>query len=80
MDYYKLREKRSVTAEKVVKILQEHGTIINIEKAQKVLELIYKLSNLSMKETLRRVSNHTLKNNLRRFTRHKRRRKGNENS
>jgi len=80
MDYYKLREKRTVTPEKLVKILQNHGTIASIEKAQKVLELIYKLSNLSVKEVLSRLSIDNPKAGLRKFKRHTRKKIGNENS
>ncbi|GAA4199766.1 hypothetical protein GCM10022289_10620 [Pedobacter jeongneungensis] len=80
MDYYKFREKRSVTAEKMVKILQNHDTVISIEKAQKVLELIYKLSNLSVQETIKRLSDRNSTASRRRFTRHTKKKKGNENS
>ncbi|RZL62264.1 MAG: hypothetical protein EOO93_09605 [Pedobacter sp.] len=80
MDYYKLNEKRSVTPEKLVKILQNHGTVVSIEKARKVLELIYKLSNLSVKEVLSRLSIDNPKAGLRKFRRHTRKKIGNENS
>ncbi|RZK20147.1 MAG: hypothetical protein EOO43_11310 [Flavobacterium sp.] len=80
MDYYKFREKRTVTPEKMVRILQNHGTVVSIEKAQKVLELIYKLSNLSVQETINRPSNRNPIAGRRRFTRHTIKRQGNENS
>lgn len=80
MDYYKFREKRSVTPERVVNILQNHGTLISVEKAQKVLELIYKLSNLSVKETLSKISDRNSNANRRMFTRHTRKKKKDENS
>ena len=80
MDYYKPREKRSVTPEKLVKGLQNHGTVITIEKAEKVLELIYKLSNLSVKETLNKLAKRNPRASLRRFTRHTRKKKEHENS
>jgi hypothetical protein len=80
MDYYNLQEKRSVTPEKLVKILQRDGTVISIEKAKKVLELIYKLSNLSVKETLSRLPVHNPKAGMRKFTRHTRKKKENEDS
>lgn len=80
MDYYKPREKRSVTPEKLVKDLQNHGTVITIEKAEKVLEFIYKLSNLSVKEILNELANRNPKVSQRRFTRHTRKKKDNENS
>jgi len=53
MDYYKLREKRTMTPEEMIKVLEKHGTIISKEKARVVLELVYKLSNLSVGETIR---------------------------
>jgi hypothetical protein len=53
MDYYKLREKRTMTPEEMIKILEKHGTIISKEKAGIILELVYKLSNLSVGETIR---------------------------
>ena len=80
MDYYKRNEKRSVTPEKLVKILQNHGTVVSIEKARKVLELIYKLSNLSVKEALSRLSIDNPKAGIRKFRRHNRKKIGNENS
>lgn len=80
MDYYKLKEKRSVTPEKLVSIIQKHGTVVSIEKARKVLELIYKMSNLSMRETLSHLPNRRLKMTKRRFTRQERKKKENEDS
>jgi hypothetical protein len=55
MDYYKLREKRTMTVEKMIKILHQNGTEISNEKAEKVLQLIYNLSNLSIGETIAQV-------------------------
>jgi hypothetical protein len=80
MDYYKLAEKRSITPEKLVKILDKHGTVVGIEKAKKILELVYKLSNLSVKETLTRLAVHNPKAGRRKFTRHTRKKKENEDS
>jgi hypothetical protein len=52
MQQYFREEKRTVTPEKAVKILAKHGTIISLEKARIMLELLYKLSNLSVNEAL----------------------------
>ncbi|MDQ0966883.1 hypothetical protein QFZ20_002286 [Flavobacterium sp. W4I14] len=69
MDYYKLTEKRSMTPEKMVKILENHGTVVSIGRAQKILELIYKLSNLSMKETLGQLPECYTKDKRKKFKR-----------
>ncbi|GAA3964902.1 hypothetical protein GCM10022246_17520 [Pedobacter ginsengiterrae] len=46
-----------MTPQKMVKILEKHGTILSEECAEKTLELIYRLSNLSVGETIRQLSN-----------------------
>lgn len=45
---FMLQEKRSVTAEKAVKILQDHGTIVTIEEAKKILDFMYKFAKLAI--------------------------------
>lgn len=75
-----LTEKRSMTPEKLVKILGKHGTVASIERAQKILELIYKLSNLSMKETLSQLPERYTKDKRKKFKRHSRKRLDHENS
>jgi len=40
--------KRSVTPEKAVKILQEHGTIVSIEEAKIILDFMYKFGKLAV--------------------------------
>ena len=75
MDYYKLVEKRSVTPEKLRKTLEANGTILTLEKAEKVLDLIYKLSNLSVSETLTNFKDSRIKVDRRRFRRAKRTKK-----
>ena len=80
MDYYKFTEKRSVTPEKIIKILAEHGTVVSIEKAKKILELIYKLSNLSIRETLSNLPKKDTKADRKIFKRHTRRKANHENS
>ena len=42
------KEKRSVTPEKAVKILHEHGTIITLEEAKKILDFMYKFAKLAI--------------------------------
>jgi len=69
MDYYKITEQRSMTPEKMVKILSNHGTVVSIERAKKILELIYKLSNLSIKETLSQIPDRHIKSNRKTFKR-----------
>lgn len=80
MDYFKLSEKRSMTIEKLVAILSKQGTIISTEKAKHILELIYKLSNLSVKETLSNLPEHNPRDSKPRFKRHNRKRNNHENS
>jgi len=80
MDYFKLSEKRTMTTEKLVKILGRHGTIVNIEKAELILELVYKLSNLSVKETLNKLPERSPRGNTHKFKRNRRKPKKHENS
>lgn len=80
MDYYKLIEKRSVTPEKIINILSAHGTVVSIEKAKKILELIYKLSNLSVKETLSNLPERYTRADRKIFKRHTKRKANHENS
>jgi len=80
MDYFKLSEKRSMTTEKLVKILGRQGTIVSIEKAELILELVYKLSNLSVKETLSKLPELSQWETTNKFKRHRRKSKKYENS
>lgn len=73
-------QKRSMTPEKLVQILDKHGTLVSIEKAEKILDLIYKLSNLSVKETLSQLPEHHTKKNRLIFKRHTRKKINHENS
>lgn len=41
-------EKRNVTPERAVKILQEYGTIVTIEEAKKILDFMYKFAKLAI--------------------------------
>ena len=80
MDYFKLSEKRTMTTEKLVKILGRHGTMVSIEKAELILELVYKLSNLSVKETLSKLPERSPRESTNKFKRHRRKPKKHENS
>lgn len=42
------QEKRSITPEKAVKILQEYGTILSIDEAKKILDFMYKFAKLAI--------------------------------
>lgn len=46
------QEKRSVTAEKAVKILKENGREITLEEAQIILDYMYKMSKLAVNQLL----------------------------
>jgi len=61
-----------MTTEKLVKILGRHGTTVSIEKAELILELVYKLSNLSVKETLSKLPERSPRESTNRFKRHTR--------
>jgi hypothetical protein len=39
-----------VTAEKAVKILKEHGTIVSLEEAQLILDFMYKMAKLGVNQ------------------------------
>lgn len=43
-------EKRSITAEKAVKILKENGTTITLNEAQIILDLMYKMARLAVNQ------------------------------
>jgi hypothetical protein len=43
-------EKRSITAEKAAKILKENGTIVTLEEAQIILDLMYRMAKLSINQ------------------------------
>jgi len=69
-----------MTTEKLVKILGKHGTLLSIEKAELILELIYKLSNLSVKETLSKLAERSSNDIRPKLRRHSRKYKNHENS
>jgi hypothetical protein len=45
-------EKRTVTPKKAMQILAKHGTHISLEKAELMLDFLYKLSNLSVSQAI----------------------------
>lgn len=45
-----LNEKRSITPQKAVDILREHGTIVTIEEAKLILDFMYKFAILSVNQ------------------------------
>lgn len=51
----KLTMKKSITIKKFVESLERHGTIIPLGKAEAVLELVYKLSELAVKIELDKI-------------------------
>ncbi|MDB5088763.1 MAG: hypothetical protein JWR09_2757 [Mucilaginibacter sp.] len=48
-------EKRTLTPEKGQKILANYGTSISLEKAEFLLDFLYKTSNLSVSEAILRA-------------------------
>jgi hypothetical protein len=51
------QRKRAVTPEKAVKILAKHGRKVSVEEAKLILDFVYDLANLSVKQVLRRHHN-----------------------
>lgn len=45
-----LTEKRNITPQKVVEILQKHGTIVTLEEAKIILEFMYKVGKLAVNQ------------------------------
>lgn len=45
-----LGEKSSLTPEKAVEILREHGTIVTIEEAKLILDFMYKFATLAVNQ------------------------------
>ena len=60
MNIYNPSEQRTVTPEKARKILAKYGTVLSLEEAKIMLDLLYKLSNLSVSETLKRAKQQQL--------------------
>jgi hypothetical protein len=47
------KEKQSITPEKAVKILQEYGTKITIDEAKIILDFMYKIGKLAVKQYIK---------------------------
>ena len=48
--------KRTITAQKAIKILQQNGTIITETEAELILDFMYKFANLSVKQVINKAS------------------------
>lgn len=46
-------EKRKVSPEKAIKILQEHGTIVTVEEAKLILDFMYKFAILAVDQIVK---------------------------
>lgn len=46
-------EKRSITPQKAIEILREHGTIVTIEEAKLILDFMYKFAILSVNQIVK---------------------------
>jgi HD-GYP domain-containing protein (c-di-GMP phosphodiesterase class II) len=49
-----LQEKRSMTPEKAMEILEKQGTKISIEEAKLMLDFLYKFAKLTLEHVLKR--------------------------
>lgn len=47
-------EKRKVTPEKAIEILKKHGTIVTLEEAQIMLDLMYKFAKLAVNQVVKK--------------------------
>jgi hypothetical protein len=43
-----VKEKRSVTPEKAIEILEKHGTIVTLEEVKLILDFMYKFGKLAI--------------------------------
>ena len=50
-------EKTKVTPQKAIEILKKHGTIVTIEDAEKILNLMYQLAKLGVRQLINRDNN-----------------------
>lgn len=48
-----LNEEKGVTPEKVIKILEKHGTKVTLEEAKIILEFMRKLARITVNQYLR---------------------------
>jgi hypothetical protein len=51
-----LREKRRITPQKAIAILEQHGTKINMDEAEIILDFMYKMSKLTVENFLKKKS------------------------
>lgn len=49
-----LTEKRNITPEKAVEILKKHGTIVTLEEAKIMLDLMYKFAKLAVNQIVKK--------------------------
>lgn len=56
MKDYHQSDKRTISAQKAVKVLNEHGTIVSLKEAELILNFMYKFTKLSVKQVLNRDS------------------------
>jgi hypothetical protein len=47
-------EKRKITPEKVIEILQKQGTKVSLEEAKLMLDFLYKFAKLTLEHVLKR--------------------------
>ena len=47
------QEKQSITPEKAMKLLKEHGTIITVEQAKIILNFLYKFGKLTLHQAFK---------------------------
>lgn len=56
MKDYHLSDKRTISIQKAVKVLQEHGTNVSLKEAEIILNFLYNFAKLSVKQVLSRGS------------------------
>jgi len=54
LNYLKVTVKKNVSAEKAVEILKKGGLILTENEAQEVLDFLYKMAKLEVKEALKK--------------------------
>lgn len=48
-----VNEKRNITPEQAIKILQQYGTNVTVEEVKKILDFLYKLGKLSIDQYIK---------------------------
>jgi len=46
-------ERRTITPQKAVEILKQNGTIVTLEEAKLILDLMYKIAKLSVEQYIK---------------------------